>query len=181
MDNAKADAEAWRDIDTKLDNFGSDAGYTFDFFSKKILSQWNEPEFESIWVSKVKTHTVPVDSGLGKAVYEGSTGQLLALHFNLYVQIVYLLFAVGIYLMFINKKTNIETILLPLVALGGFGYHLLFEGKSQYVLTYIPLLLPVVAYALNTILEADYSKLREFANKINKKTSKNSKTANSKK
>lgn len=177
MDKDKADAEAWRDIDTKLDNFGNDMGGTFDFFSKKILSQWNEPEFESIWVSKVKNHSVPVDSGLGKAVYEGSTGQLLSLHFNLYIQIVYLLFAAGIYMLFINKKTNIETILLPLVALGGFGYHLLFEGKSQHVLTYIPLLLPIAAYALNTILEADYSKLKEFADKINKKVTKTQKTS----
>ena len=144
-------------------------GYAFDFFSKKILSQWNEPEFESIWVSKVKSHTVPVDGGLGKAVYEGSLGQLLALHFNLYMQIVYLLFAVGIYLMFINKKTNIETMLLPLVALGGFGYHLLFEGKSQYVLTYIPLLIPVAAYALNAILEGKYTNVKKFFAFVNKK------------
>ena len=28
-----------------------------DFFSKKIISQWNEPTYESIWVSKVKSHT----------------------------------------------------------------------------------------------------------------------------
>lgn len=169
LDSDAANAQAWDDIDTKLDKFGSDMGYTFDFFSKKILSQWNEPEFESIWVSKVKSHTNPVDSGIGKAVYEGSTGQLLELHFNLYMQIVYLLFAVGIYMMFINKRTNIETILLPLVALGGFGYHMLFEGKSQYVLTYIPLLLPVAAYALNTILEGDYTHVKEIAAKINKK------------
>lgn len=169
LDSDAANTQAMDDIDTKLDKFGSDMGYTFDFFSKKILSQWNEPEFESIWVSKVKSHSNPVDSGIGKAVYEGSTGQLLELHFNLYMQIVYLLFAVGIYMMFINKRTNIETILLPLVALGGFGYHMLFEGKSQYVLTYIPLLLPVAAYALNTILEGDYSRVKEIAAKINKK------------
>ena len=176
LDNKAADAASWKSIDIKMDNFGKDMGKTFDFFSKKILSQWNEPEFESIWVSKVKTHTNPVDSGLGKAVYEGSLGQLLSLHFNLYIQIVYLLFAVGIYMMFINKKTNICTILLPLVALGGFGYHLLFEGKSQYVLTYIPLLLPVAAYSLNTILEANYSKVKEFAAKLNAKVPKKEKT-----
>lgn len=176
LDNNAADKASWANIDAKMDNFGKDMGKTFDFFSKKILSQWNEPEFESIWVSKVKTHTNPVDGGIGKAVYDGSLGQLLSLHFNLYIQIVYLLFAVGIYTMFINKKTNICTILLPLVALGGFGYHLLFEGKSQYVLTYIPLLLPVAAYSLNTILEGDYSKIKELAAKINAKVPKKEKT-----
>ena len=176
LDGKAADKASWKNIDVKMDNFGKDMGKTFDFFSKKILSQWNEPEFESIWVSKVKTHTNPVDSGIGKAVYDGSLGQLLSLHFNLYIQIVYMLFAVGIYIMFINKKTNICTILLPLVALGGFGYHLLFEGKSQYVLTYIPLLLPVAAYSLNTILEGDYSKVKELASKINAKVHKKEKT-----
>ena len=175
LDNKAADKASWKSIDAKMDNFGSDMGKTFDFFSKKILSQWNEPEFESIWVSKVKTHTNPVDGGIGKAVYEGSLGQLLSLHFNLNIQIVYMLFAAGIYLMFINKKTNICTMLLPLAALGGFGYHLLFEGKSQYVLTYIPLLLPVAAYALNTILEGDYSKVKEFVSKINAKVVKKEK------
>ena len=175
LDNKAADKTSWQHIDVKLDKMGRDMGYAFDFFSKKILSQWNEPEFESIWVSKVKGHTNSqlASQGIAKAVYDGSLGQALEIHFNLYMQIVYLLFAVGIYLMFINKKTNIETILLPLVVLGGFGYHLLFEGKSQYVLTYIPLLLPTAAYALNTILEGDYSKIKSVVAKINKKVEHN--------
>ena len=37
----------------------------------------------------------------------------------------------GVFLMFANRKSDITTVLLPLVVLGGFGYHLLFEGKSQ--------------------------------------------------
>lgn len=171
LENKAADKASWKSIDTKLDKMGKDMGYTFDFFSKKILSQWNEPEFESIWVSKVKGHTDSqlASTGIAKAVYEGSLGQALGIHFNLYMQILYLLFAAGIYLMFINKKTSIETNLLPLVILGGFGYHLLFEGKSQYVLTYIPLLIPIAAYALNTILEADYSKVKKVIDAINRK------------
>lgn len=171
LDNKAADKASWRNIETKLNQMGKNKKMNaFDFFSKKILSQWNEPEFESIWVSKVKGHTDNelASKGIGKAVYEGSFGQALGIHFNIYMQILYLLFAAGIYMMFINKKTNIETILLPLVVLGGFGYHLLFEGKSQYVLTYIPLLIPVAAYALNTILESS-GKLKKISAKINKK------------
>lgn len=177
LDNKAADKASWRNIGMKLGQMGENNKMNaFDFFSKKILSQWNEPEFESIWVSKVKGHTKSdaASKGLGKAVYEGSLGQALELHFNIYMQIIYLLFAAGIYLMFINKKTNIKTILLPLVVLGGFGYHLLFEGKSQYVLTYIPLLIPIAAYALNTILEADYSKVKNVIAIINKRVDKKS-------
>ena len=62
-----------------------------------------------------------------------------------------------------------ETILLPLILLGGFGYHLLFEAKSQYALTYLPLLLPIAAYGLNTLLEGKYTRLKHAVEVINAK------------
>lgn len=175
-----ANDKSWEDIEKRMDDF-SDAEYTLDFFSKKILSQWNEPTYESIWISKVKPHTASeADAkrlgtptigseqvkGLTQSVYDKSTGQALELHFNFYMQIIYILFAVGIYMLFVRKKTNIETVLLPLVLLGAFGYHLLFEGKSQYVLTYIPLLIPTAAYALHVILNGKYTHLKKFVAKL---------------
>lgn len=161
-----ANTQAWNDIENRLDIFASDIDYALDFFGKKILSQWNEPTFESIWVSEVKQHTEPINK-VATSVYEGSLGQFLELYFNLYMQIIYLLFAIGIYCLFLRKMTNIETILLPLVVLGGFGYHLLFEGKSQYILTYIILLIPVASFALNTILEGKYTKIKEIFGNLN--------------
>ncbi len=161
-----AEAQAWNDIDNRLELMSSNSEYTINFFGNKILSQWNEPSYESIWVSKVKGHDTDVQTGLGKAVYDGSTGQFLELYFNFYMMVVFILFTIGIYFMFLYKKTNIQTVLLPLVLLGGFGYHLLFEGKSQYVLTYIILLLPYAAYALCTILDGEYTKITNTVNKL---------------
>ena len=71
LDNKAADKASWKNIDTKLNQMGKNKKMNaFDFFSKKILSQWNEPEFESIWVSKVKGHTDNelASKGIGKAV-----------------------------------------------------------------------------------------------------------------
>ena len=176
-----ANSKAKDDIEKRLERFNSDPNYMLDFFGKKILSQWNEPTFESIWVSKVKAHSPLEDDpsqataissekmkGLPELVYYKSLGQALELHFNFYMQLVYLMFAVGLYLMFLHKKTNIETILLPLVLLGAFGYHLLFEGKSQYLLVYIPLLIPTAAYAFNTILCGKYAGIKKIIDKINR-------------
>ncbi len=179
IDNANEKAR--QDINTRLHALGK-IDYAADFFSKKILSQWNEPTFESIWVSKVKHHQ-PTESeadefkttalsseqmrGLPQAVYYKSLGQALELHFNLYMQIVYIMFAAGIYLLFIRKRSTIETLLLPLVLLGAFGYHLLFEGKSQYILTYIPLLIPTAAYAFSVMLGGKYERLKRFTKKLN--------------
>ncbi len=184
IDVSSANDAAKEDIEKRLEKFSEDMDYTLDFFSKKILSQWNEPTFESVWVSQVKQHTASDEDkerlkikgdrisstqmkGLAESVYYKSTGQILNFHFNLYMQLIYLMFAVGIYLMFVQKKTNIETVLLPLVLLGAFGYHLLFEGKSQYILTYIPLLIPTAAYAFNVILNGKYEKLKKLFAKIN--------------
>ncbi len=164
LDNSAAEAQAWNDINARLNTF-SDLDYAVDFFGKKILSQWNEPTFESVWVSKVKSHYSDLNA-IGNGMYEGSLGQFFELYFNWYMQIIYILFAIGIYCMFLNKKSNIETILIPLVILGGFGYHLLFEGKSQYVLTYIPLLIPTVSYAVNCILNGKYTRLSGIVAKL---------------
>ena len=145
--------------------------YAFDFYSKKILSQWNEPSYECVWVSKVKSHSYELN-GFAKDVYDGSTGQLLQLHFNFYMQLVFILFALGIYMLFIKRMARTETLLLPLVVLGAFGYHVLFEAKSQYSATYIPLLLPTAAFMMSMILFSDYSKIKQLLKKINRKKEK---------
>lgn len=182
VDSGNADAKAWEDIDERTTKFAEDFDYMFDFFSKKILSQWNEPTYESIWVSKVKSHTATEEqekklhsatvnseqmTGLTHAMYYKSLGQWFELHSNFFMQIVYIMFAAGIYLLFVNKKSNIETVLLPLVLLGAFGYHLLFEGKSQYILTYIPLLIPTAAYAFSVMLGGKYERIKKLVKKIN--------------
>lgn len=160
-----ASSQAWNDINNRLTVMSNDPDYAIDFFAKKILSQWNETTYESIWISEVKSHSNELNA-IGKGMYEGSTGQFFELYFNLYMQIIFALFAAGIYFLFLRKKTNIETVLLPLVLLGGFGYHLLFEGKSQYILTYIVLLIPTASFALNCIVEGKYTKIKDMVAKL---------------
>ena len=174
-DKERGNAVASQRISNRLDEFSEDMGYAFDFFSKKALSQWNEPSYESIWVSQVKQHSSEL-SGLAKDIYDGSTGQFFALHFNFYMQIVFVLFALGIYMLFIFRKSNIETLLLPLVLLGAFGYHLLFEAKSQYATVYIPLLIPTAAYAMNNVLFGKYQLVKKAVGIVNKRVSEKQET-----
>lgn len=164
LNSEAANRAALSDIKSRLDTMSKDPGYALEFFNKKIISQWNEPTFESIWVSKVKGHYKNINS-LAESVYSGSFGQFFESYFNFYMQIIYLLFTTGIVCLVLNKKSNIETALLPLVLLGGFGYHLLFEGKSQYLLTYIVLLIPTAAYAIGCILDGKYTKIKTLLKK----------------
>lgn len=159
-----AEEQAKQDISKRLDAFADDPGYALDFFNKKITSQWNETTFESIWISKVKSHSSEPNA-LGNSVYNGGTGSFLEYYFNFYMMIIYILFAAGLVFLFKNKKLNIETVLLPLVLLGGFGYHLLFEAKSQYAITYIVLLIPTAAYSLSVIMGGKYTRLKALIKK----------------
>ena len=161
FDSEVANAKAKEDIQTRLDVFKNDPDYAIDFFSKKVLSQWNEPTYESIWVSKVKSHYNGEVTGFVKTMYDYSVGQLYDFYCNAYVQVLLILFALGALALTTTRKMNICTVLLPLVLLGGFGYHLLFEGKSQYILTYIILMIPTAAWVAMTLIE---SKRNIFAN-----------------
>jgi len=160
-----ANALAKEDIKMKLEKFTSDGLYTYDFFSKKILSQWNEPTYASIWVSKTKDH-IKEPTAFVNSVYDGYTGKFLGFYFNQYMQIVFLLFGVGLIYLLIKKKTNILNIILPLVLLGAFGYHLLFEAKSQYSLVYIILLIPIASYAIQVTLVDNAEKIFNTVSKL---------------
>ena len=133
--NAGLDAKA---ANARMNYFGKNTNYMIDFFSKKIISQWNEPTYESIWVSKVKSHTNELN-WIGNGMYDGSIGQFFELYFNFYMQIFFIAFAAGIYFLFINRK---------------------------YVLTYIILMIPTASFAFECILNGKYTKIKEFVGKL---------------
>lgn len=157
FDTKKANAQAKQDIDKRLKTFSSNFNYGVEFFTKKILSQWNEPSYESIWVSKVKSHYNGEPDGWLNSVYNKGLGKVLDFWFNIYMQALFLLFAGGIFVMMLKGKMNMAKILLPLVLLGAFGYHMIFEGKSQYILTYIILMIPNASWAAISLTESKFN------------------------
>ena len=159
---------AGQHIGERVKLFSSHPKMMAGFFNKKILSQWNEPTYECIWISQAKDHTVPL-SDFANNIYNGGTGQFLEVYFNFQMQCMLLLFAAGIYLLFVRRKLCLETVFLPLILLGAFGYHLLFEAKSQYALTYLPLMIPIAAFGLRSLLEGKYTRLKHVLSVINAK------------
>ncbi len=165
MDTEQAKAAIRRDLSERLDALSSDRAYAADFFYKKVLSQWNEPSFESVWVSKAREHESALPA-FAANVYDGALGDALNVYFEHGVTFLYSLFAAGLLAMLIRRRgagnllradaerrapdeTTAEArALLPLIILGGFLYHLLFEAKSQYALVYLPMMLPYAAFGL---------------------------------
>ena len=47
--------------------------------------------------------------------------------------------------------TDLGALIFPLIFLGAFIYHSLFEAKSQYLFQYVPMMVPAAAYFLSGI------------------------------
>ena len=56
-----------------------------------------------------------------------------------------------------KKRNDPVQILLPVLVLGGFLYHMLFEAKSQYIFVYAFFLMPLAAQGLEML--ADWLKV----------------------
>jgi hypothetical protein len=157
-----ASAQALQNIDKRLTYFKKNPSAALDFFAKKALSEWNEPSYESLWVSQVKGHMKPVPDFV-ENVYNGEAGKGLQNYFNMYQQII----LIGFLFALINsfRKSNDLFAFLPLIILGGFLYHLLFEAKSQYILVYFVMLVPYAAYGWNALAHLKVFDIRSENNK----------------
>lgn len=150
MDMTAADKTASEGISSRMKQLSS-TGQTFEFFEKKLLSQVNEPTFQSIWLSQVKEHNLKPGerlSSVAESVYTGGLKIILDNWFHYYDMMIYIFAAAGLVLMILRKKLNPGALILPLAFTGGVIYHMLYEGKSQYMLVYFVMLVPIAAYGL---------------------------------
>lgn len=131
------------DIQERLEIFGEDPGYAAEFFYKKMISQWCEPTFEGIWIchyDKGVALSGIIDNILNRELQGWITGFL-----NLYQTFIYwtaLLFVI------LNRKNKNVFLWLPAAAfIGGFLFHMIWEAKGQYTLSYFVLLIPYSSVA----------------------------------
>lgn len=143
-----AAAEASKEVILeRLDVFKEDEVYAKDFFAKKIASQWNEPSYQSIWTNQVRGRYEEPGKLAEWVMGEGEARTKS--YMNGFQQFIFALSAIGA--IFMMRKRRVELSLIPIVILGGFLYHALFEAKSQYAITYFVLMIPLAAYGLNAL------------------------------
>lgn len=115
--------------------------YAVKFFEKKVLSMWNEPTFQSIWIQQVKPHPYPYPRAISSLLSDDGTvhGWYESL-FN-YVQTWIYLFSL-VYLLAFRRSASVRQLLPAIIMIGGFLFHLFWEAKSQYTVVYVFLLIP---------------------------------------
>ena len=127
-------------IKDKWKDFRNNPAYCLDYFSKKNASQWNNPDFESVWVMQYRETANP-DYPKILTYLESVEGADLYNRVSNRIQFI-ILFGVAMYVILKRKKTEIE-LYYCMVVIGGFVFHTFWEAKSQYILPYFVLMLPL--------------------------------------
>ncbi|MBQ3211027.1 MAG: hypothetical protein IJB09_05990 [Oscillospiraceae bacterium] len=133
--------EIWvkSDLKERISVFLHDTDYARDFFVRKTASQWNEPSFESVVISQGKE----LGSGLEwpKILISEQGNYRLSLYLN-YLNFIIVAGAM-LYLLLCSEDEHYhDWLMLAMIVIGGFAFHMVWEAKGQYTLPYFMLLLP---------------------------------------
>jgi hypothetical protein len=134
------------EINHSLEEFKKNPKKAIKFYSKKIESEWNNPTFQGIWVNKSRKSDKAQLHITKSVLKNGFCGRMLTKYFNILQSIV--LFGVICYIIIGFKEIKLKELLYAIVFIGGFIFHLIWEAKCQYTITYFVLLIPyfVIGY-----------------------------------
>ena len=168
-------------IKERLTEFSQDIIYTIKFYTKKIISMWAEPLQESIW------QNLSFNFGLYHGEEEKDANQLeewkkgdeqllkSEKSVQLYQKSLLLIIFGGTLYFIIKQRKYIsnEALLLLICFIGGFMFHILWEGKSRYIIPYIVILIPVACTSWDKYRKIKRQNKKENPNDENNLRSKN--------
>lgn len=149
-DPVVSDAIAREAITESLQHFQKDPVYAARFYLRKTLSQWNEPTYEALWVNQFHNGDF---STIVQSIYEGKLYRVFSEYMNLFQLLVFAAVFAGLLIgRKREKRWQLTELFLPMVILGGFFFHTIWEAKSQYIFPYFVCMLPGAAAGLSGVL-----------------------------
>ena len=168
-------------INKKLEIFKEKPKILFEFYFFKIASMWGENSFGSIWYNlSFNFGNMSVNKGTASEQeienYE-KVDNIINKNYSfimVYDKIIILLIFISVLLFILrNKDISNEQILLILIFVGGFLFHIIWEAKSRYILPYVIILIPIMAIGIDGnikwIKEKIEGNIKYIKGKINNK------------
>ena len=167
-------------ISSKLEIFKEDPKILFEFYFYKIASMWGENSFGSMWYNlSFNFGNMSVNKGTASEVEIENYKKIDNIIYKnysfimAYDKIIILLIFISVLLFILrNKDITNEQILLILIFVGGFLFHIIWEAKSRYILPYVIMLLPIMAIGIdgniNWIKEKIECNIKNIRRKIHK-------------
>lgn len=136
-----------QDVKERLKYFAENPSYAWRFYREKVLSQWNQPLYQSMFFSAQYAENM---EPAGDSFEAKLHGQYLSKILSLCDRIQFILYfgLLCYYLFAVKKKSDILQHMLPATIIGGFFFSILWEAKARYVLPYYIMMYPlaVVGY-----------------------------------
>ena len=142
-DSAIQEEMAKENIFESIERFAEDKEEALRFFTRKTASQWNNPTFQSFWNVQVRSAGVE-QSEWSRDLINGRGAILCAEFLNL-LQFIILSGAVLFCVNGREGKNMEQMLVLAMIFIGGFVFHMFWEAKCQYTISYFVLLIPFAA------------------------------------
>lgn len=144
FDPEAAGQKSKEEIKNRLKKFADDPQYANDFFYLKVVSQWNETSYQSIWNNVVRFQYREKSPFAAWVCGDGAAG--VKRYMDYIAQLVFAGFCAGCWTMLRRREFLLTPI--PVIFLGGFFYHLISEGKSQYIMPYFVIMTAFAAFGV---------------------------------
>ncbi len=152
-DRNEAAQKGMQKFKENLSKMKNDRSKALKFFSDKTISQWCEPLYQSDWSGPLPDCNQEIKTPLLQNFYSGGSVNKLVTTYCKTLTLAVWLFST-IFVLFYAKKKNGWQMFFAF-SLGGALFHLVWEGKSQYILPYVIILIPFAMYALYRLIKTE--------------------------
>lgn len=162
-DSLKQKEFSKKEIDKRIDVFVNDIDYASKFYTKKIVSEWNNPTYQVFWNIQDK-----FDGGFSPNLFVKKIVSLKGTYtFQKYLNIVDSIIKFGslMFVLYLIFNKNNSLLILPITFVGGFLFlSFLSEAKAQYAIMFSILLVPMSIMGYNFIVNSIIEKNNIFKN-----------------
>lgn len=144
FDMEKVRETALTDIRNRGAYFAEHPAYAIDFYKEKILTQWNTPQYQSLFFNTTFGDRSPKQGTLLYNICFGKGTDILLflcdrMQFVIYAGV--LLY----YLLAVKRKSRILPHMFSVALIGYFLFSILWEGKARYIFPCYVMMFPLAA------------------------------------
>lgn len=150
-DYDKANGIGKENIVARIEKFAENPAMAVSFAFEKIVTQWNEPTFQTFWMLKIRDNHDELSEVAASLLY-GEANKVLQKYMKIYM--IFMWLGSFVYYYVNRKEMDIWKLLTGVIVIGGFIFHLFWEGKALYIMPYF--VMSLVASSQGVLVLVDW-------------------------
>ena len=147
-DSEKSKEMSFEFIKKRIEKMNSDRSEALKWLGRKQAMNWNDPTFEALGLNSNREYAY--FASFFNSLFSGELSKVIIAYLN-YIQSTLLLGAVIFTIC--NDQKAYKTLILLIACIGGFLFHIFWEGASHYLLPYFVMMIPYSVYGFNVAIK----------------------------